>query len=247
MPSPAQLDAFALSAKTAYRDVYNTFERSAIDEGAAPTALSTECFTVSTKSQTVEVAGALKIEQLAGRRRAPGKSAPANARIAVVMSSKDIYAFDDTKPASQASYLQKVFVNVGYYNVTSKGGWQTLLGLHYDFDSRGATQAHPIFHVQMHDGSAGKGIAGMAHTPPINALTQQQVFDSVRIPTANMVGASALLKLSADHLSHDSFKTLLQRLRALAFFCNWRCNCSTLDDADSARGLLATGWYGMKA
>ncbi|MBK1714699.1 hypothetical protein [Rubrivivax gelatinosus] len=247
MPSQAQIDDFALSARTAYRAVYNTFERSALDEGAAPTALGNECFTVSTKSATVEVFGALKIEQLAGRRRAAGKAVPHNARIAVVMSSKDIYAFDDTKPANEGSYLQKAFVNVGYYNVTTKHGWQTLLGLHYDFDSRGATQAHPIFHAQMHDGSAGKGIVGLAHTPAINALTQQQVFDSVRIPTANMVGASALLKLSADHLSHDSFKTLLQRLRGLAFFCNWRCNCSTLDDANSARDLLATGWYGMKA
>lgn len=248
MPTQAQIDSFATAAATAYRAVYDTFERSATDEGASASPVRNDCFIVNkpNKHTTVEVLGALKIDRLPKSRRAPGKVAPAGDRIAVLMASKEIFGFDDTKPAAEASYLHEAFVNIGYYHVSTKG-WRALLGLHYDYSARGATQGHPLFHAQMHDGSASAGIAGLPVTPVIQPLPQSEVFGAVRLPTANMIGASALLKLSADHLSHDSFTTVLSRLRAQAFFKNWRCKCDTLDDADSARGLLAAGWYGSKA
>ena len=247
MPTQAQIDDFALAATTAYREVYNAFDRLATVEGAALQPIRTECFVVNKppKHSTVEVVGALRIERLSSRHRAAGEAAPATDRIAVLMSSRDIYAFDDAKPLAEASYLHEAFVDIGYYRVTSSG-WKTLLAVRYDYGGRGATQGHPIFHAQMHDGSAGEKIAKLPATPMISPLTQSEVFKGVRVPTANMIGASALLKLSADHLSHGSFTTVLQRLRGLAFFGNWRCNCSTLDDASSVRGLLASGWYGSK-
>lgn len=248
MPNQAQIDSFANAAATAYRAVYDTFERSATDEGASASPVRSECFIVNKAANysTVEVLGALSIDRLPKSRRGIGKTAPAGDRIAVLMSSREIFGFDDTKPAAEASYLHEAFVDIGYYKVSTKG-WRTLLGVRYDYSARGAMQGHPIFHAQMHDGSAGPKIAGLATTPVIQPLPQAEVFGHVRLPTANMIGASALLKLSADHLSHDSFTTVLKRLRAQPFFGNWRCKCDTLDDVDSARGLLATGWYGSKA
>ncbi|MCK4153488.1 hypothetical protein [Ralstonia pseudosolanacearum] len=246
MPTQAQIDSFAHTAATAYREVYNAFDRQATDEGASLQPIRTECFVVNKPKghSTVEVAGALRIERLSSRHRAAGKSAPAADRIAVVMSSHDIYAFDDAKPVAEASYLYEAFVDMGYYRVTTKG-WQTLFAVRYDYGRRGATQGHPIFHAQMSDGSVGKKIAQLPATPPILPL-RSEILNGVRMPTANMIGASALLKLSADHLSHGSFITVLQRVQGLAFFGNWRCNCSTLDDSNSVRGLLASGWYGCK-
>lgn len=241
------IDSFAHQANIAYRAVYNTFERSALAEGAALTPVRTDCFVVEAKvGRTVEVVGALKVEQLSRRHRANSKSAPVSDRIAVLMASKDIYAFDDALSTGKASYLQEAFVDIGYYKVSRKG-WRALLGVRYDFAGRGAREGHPIFHAQMHDGSAGRSLAALPTVPTIQPLPESEVFDQVRLPTANMIGASALLKLSADHLSHDSFKTVLQQMRGQTFFGNWRCNCSTLDDVDSARGLLATGWYAGKA
>lgn len=247
MPTQVQIDAFAQAATTAYREVHSVFDRSATSEGASLQPIRAECFVVNKPRghTTVEVVGALRIELLPSRHRAAGRTAPANDRIAVLLSSRDIYGFDDTKPADEASYLHESFVDVGYYKVTN-ANWQALLAVRYDYGARGAMQGHPIFHAQMHDGSAGKRILNMAATPNIQALPEKEVFELVRVPTANMIGASALLKLSADHLSHGSFTAVLQRLRALTFFNNWRCNCSTLDDVNSVRGLLASGWYGCK-
>jgi len=247
MPTQAHIDSFAKTASTAYGEVFNVFARCAAGEGVAIQPLRTECFTVNkpAKHSTVEVLGGLRIELLPGRHRAVGKPVPANELIAVLLSSRDIYGFDDTKPEAESSYLHEAFVDIGYYKVTNTN-WQALLGVRYDYGGRGATQGHPIFHAQMHDGSAGKRIQNMSATPSIQALPTKDVFQHVRLPTANMIGASALLKLSADHLTHPSFTAVLQRLRSLTFFNNWRCNCSTLDDVNSVRGLLASGWYGCK-
>ena len=247
MPAPAQIDTFAQAATTAYREVYNVFDRTATGEGASLQPIRAECFMVNKPRghTTVEVLGALRTELLPNRHRAAGRAAPANDRIAVLLSSCDIYGFDDTKPSDEASYLLEAFVDIGYYKVTNTN-WQALLAVRYDYGSRGATKAHPIFHAQVHDGRVGKRIANMAATPNVQTLPEKEVFQLVRVPTANMIGASALLKLSADHLSHGSFTAVLQRLRALTFFSNWRCNCSSLDDVNSVRGLLASGWYGSR-
>ena len=147
--------------------------------------------------------------------------------------------------ADRASFLDQAYVDIGYYRVVGST-WRTLLAVRYDFGLRGATEAHPIFHAQLHKGGAGDSIRNMPATPMIDPLPEREVLDTVRVPTANMIGASALLKLSADHLSHGSFTSVLQRVRGLTFFGNWRCNCSTLDDAGSVRGLLASGWYGSQ-
>lgn len=245
MPTQQQIDETARAANTAYGEVYNVFNRLALSEGASLQPIRAECFVVTKKPSSVEVAGALRIELLPRRHRAAGKTAPPADRIAVLLSSRDVYKFDDAKPAAEASYLDQSYVDIGYYR-TTRAAWQTLMGVRYDYGQRGAKEGHPIFHAQMHDGSAGQSILPMAGTPNIDPLPQKEVFDTVRLPTANMIGASALLKLSADHLSHPSFTSVLQRVRGLNFFGNWRCNCSTLDHADSARGLLSFGWYGAK-
>lgn len=248
MPTQNQIDDAAQAAKTAYGDIYNVFCRLASTEGASLRPIRSECFMVGKRVSGFEVAGALRIELLPKRHRAAGKIAPAADRIAVLMSSKDIYKFDDSKPSAEASYLDQSYVDIGYYHVPVRAGmaWQALLGIRYDFGVRGAKEGHPIFHAQICNGSAGSSIMSLSGTPCITPLPSKEVFDVVRMPTANMIGASALLKLSADHLSHGSFVAVLNRLRSLNFFGNWRCNCATLDHVDSARGMLALGWYGVK-
>lgn len=245
MPTPVQIQNTAQAAKHAYREVYNVFDRSAQSEGVALRPVFTDCFMVSEKPERFEVRGALRVELLPRRRRAGGKLVPASDRIAVLMSSRDVYKFDDSKQANEASFLDQAYVDIGYYRVVGTI-WRALLAVRYDFGQRGATGGHPIFHAQLHKGGAGDSIRHMPLTPTIDPLPEDKVLETVRLPTANMIGASALLKLSADHLSHGSFASVLQSLRGLAFFGNWRCNCSTLDDAGSVRGILAPGWYGSR-
>jgi len=247
MPTQKEIDDFAVLASQAYRAVYDVFERTASAEGVALKPLGRECFEVSKPPArtTVQVLGSLLVEQLPRKHVANGRTVPPQNRISVLLSSRDIYGFNDSEPSSNRSYLHESFVNIGYYRVTTKK-WVTLLSLRYDFGSRGATQGHPIFHAQLSNGQPGESISRLPTVPEITTLPSDEVYADVRMPTANMIGASALLKLAADHLTHDSFTTVLQKTQALPFFRNWRCNCSTLDNQDSVRGLLAMGWYGCK-
>jgi hypothetical protein len=242
------IEVFADAATASYRKAYAAFERSARLAGAdlAPLRPGGECFETKLGSgshTSVEVFGALKIERLPKRRR---ESNQPNSQdiVSVLMSSKEIYFFGG-RPALDNSFLAESFVSVSYYE-PRRTGWKTLLSVRYDYSCRGARGGHPIFHAQMGDGSPGENMAKLAGMPS-NIKLLEDHYEGVRLPTANMIGATALLKLAADHLPHRSFTPVLRSIQALSFFRNWRCNCETLDDVDSPRDMLSVGWYGCKA
>lgn len=241
------IEVFADAATASYRKAYAAFERSALQAGAdlAPLRPGGECFETKLGSgghTSVEVFGALKIERLPKRHR---ESNQPNAQdiVSVLMSSKDIYFFG-AKPALDNSFLAESYVSVSYYE-SRRTEWKTLLSVRYDYSRRGARGGHPIFHAQMGDGAPGDTLAQLPGMPP-NIKRLEDQYKEVRLPTANMIGATALLKLAADHLPHRSFTPVLRSIQALSFFRNWRCDCDTLDNIDSPRDMLSAGWYGCK-
>lgn len=235
-------------AKASYRKAYKAFERPALSVGASLTPLRAggECFEVDVGSGThksVEVLGALKIEQLPRRHK---QNRPNEQdRVNVLLSSKDIY-FYEKKPLTESRYLAESYVSISYYK-NSKSKWNTQLSLKYDYSGRGAQDAHPIFHAQIGDGSLTEQLAALLITPKQQDIQlQQNIYREVRVPTANVIGATALLKLAADHLPYNDFVPVLRNFRTLSFFKSWRCNFRSLDVPDSPRELLSCGWYACK-
>jgi hypothetical protein len=203
----------------------------------------TECFEVRQSAapftNRVEVHGGLMIEQLPFKRSQTAATAAASGRIRLLMNSFEIYKFKSAVIDPKSSFLYKSMVRIAYY----KGGstWKTLLCLRYDFAS--AKDAHPIFHAQMENGTldaATQALFSVAGT----IVPIQDIQHAVRIPTANMIGATALLKIAADHMSIQALRDLLIEARKVPFFKTWRCDCSTLDNVNSAKKMLALGWYG---
>lgn len=247
MATRPALDEFVSAAESAYRRSYAAFEVPAIAEGADLTPLGAggECFEVTAPrgSASVQVIGSLMIERLP-RRHKEGGPASVQDRVSVLVSSKDIYFFDQ-QPSLADRYLAESYVSIGYYKPQS-GKWKTELALRYDFGARGARGGHPIFHAQIDSGVPGPRMASLPGVPTATNIVPLPYYGHIRMPTANMVGATALLKLGADHLSQASFSTMLRTFQGLPFFKNWRCKCDTLDHVDSAREMLSSGWYGCK-
>ncbi len=245
MATSPQLNKFIQDAERSYQGSFSAFDREAQKGGATTLGLRAggSCFSASHRhvsgSDRVEVQGALKIERLPRRRRETNPSA--QGRINVLLSSRDVYGFIGP-PSIHTKQLRESYVSVAYY-VQKKAIWQTKLAIHYDYNQRGATQAHPIFHAQLGNGALGKNLVSLAGVPSVI----EEIVDplsTVRLPTAGMIGATALLKLAADHLSHSSFLVVLDSLRKPAFFKHWSCDHTTLDIPPHPPN--AVGWYSTK-
>lgn len=247
MATRPAIDTFVSAAESAYRKAYAAFEVPAIAEGAGVSPLGSggECFHVSAArgSASVEVIGSLMIELLPRRRKESGPANPQD-RVSVLMSSKDIYFFDQ-HPSLADRYLAESYVSISYYKRQNQK-WKTELSLRYDFAQRGARGGHPIFHAQIDTGIPSTRMASLPGVPAVTDIVPLPAYDRIRMPTANMIGATALLQLGADHLPQTAFITMLRTFQGIPFFRNWRCRCDTLDHVDSARELLSSGWYGCK-
>jgi hypothetical protein len=240
------IEIFIDQAKIAHRNVYENFRRAAVLENISlHEALSGEFYTVAKSSpshpNSVEINGAMRIERLPIRRR-EAKPSPRDPGIFVLMNSTEVFKFQG-KPEPENSFLYKSMVRMGYYQRTTEKKWRTLCCIRYDYDS--AHDGHPLFHAQMEEGVLTRDAARIFTGVP-EILPGPSIHTGIRIPTANVTGATALLKLAADHLPAKSFKEVLTVIQAQPFFNDWRCDCSSLDNVNSVRGLLSSGWYGGK-
>jgi hypothetical protein len=238
------LPELANNANVAYRKAFLGFQRHATRVATlTPLMAGGECFVAKPKGNGVEVVGALRVERLP-RDRSDNDANPREPRICVLLESRDIYKPDTIPPSGEASHLSYSTVRMGYYlPVDTK--WKALLGIRYDYDFRGARGRHPIFHAQFDNGLLHERSVGMfPNTPEIGKL--DDILQGVRVPTANVIGVTALLKLAADHLSLDCFEGVHAEIAALPFFQDWRCDLRTLDDPESPKKMLSWGWYGTK-
>jgi len=228
--------------KKAYKAVYSEFHLGVQQVGAiAKPRLNGECFNVGLAAgqvNSIEVRGALRIDNLPYKRKSVAPESPrANAGIFVLLDSLDMYKFRG-KPSADTSFLWGSNVRLVYY--ARKGQkWAPMLDVRYDFAK--AYDAHPIFHAQL-----GSGALDQEARRRFDAAEIESVLDThqtVRLPTANVIGATALLSLAADHLPLDRFAPMLSKVRSQQFFQNWRCDCSSLDIPLAESELLAMGWY----
>lgn len=245
MPKRSGIQIFIDEATRAHRNVYENFRRKAVSENVAVTpALSGEYFSVGTSSaehrDSVEIRSGVTIERLPYKRRDETSTAR-DPGIFVLMNSLEVFKFDG-KPIPENSFLYKSNVRIGYYK-RSKEKWQTLLCIRYDYQN--ARDAHPLFHAQLEEGPlSGDARHLFLNVPEIVGIPS--LHTRVRMPSANVIGATAMLTLAADHLSAKTFQEMVAVLKSQPFFSNWRCDCSSLDDADSIKGLLSNGWYGVQ-
>ena len=246
MPKPSAIDEFIDLANVAYRNVYDKFHLSAVRESANPVPkLAGSCFKVSQSPaphvNSVEVHGALLVNRLPYKRKqsSSGGAATASEGIHVILDSLDIYKFNGA-PSLKNSFLYKSNVHLGYY-VRQKTKWRPLLYVRYDFAS--AKDAHPLFHAQICEGALeGPSAQEFGEIPEIVDLLK--VHKSIRLPSANVIGATALVSLAADHLPINSFHEILHVVQKQPFFKDWRCDCTSLDVADSVTKMISSGWYG---
>lgn len=234
----------ANDANVAYRRAYAGFNRHAHTVAAiTPMLDGGECFVAKPLRDGVEVNGALRIERLP-RNRSDGEPNPREPRICVLFESRDFYRPDADGEHGEGRKLASSVVRIGYYRAVDST-WKTLLGIRYDYDFRGARGRHPIFHAQFDNGELHMRSAPLfPGLPKIDKLND--VLTGVRVPTANVIGATALLKLAADHLSLQSFLAVQTEIASLPFFKNWQCDLRSLDDPESPRQMLSCGWYGTK-
>ncbi|WP_159276036.1 hypothetical protein [Variovorax boronicumulans] len=234
----------ANDANVAYRKAFAGFNRHAHTVATiTPLLDGGECFVAKPLRDGVEVNGALRIERLP-RERSDGEPDPREPRICVLLESRDFYRPDADPDHGEGRKLAHSAVRMGYYKPV-KTTWKTLLGIRYDYEFRGARGRHPIFHAQFDNGELHeRSVRLFPNLPDIEKLGD--VLKGVRVPTANVVGATALLKLAADHLSLQSFLAVQNEIASLPFFQNWRCDLRSLDDPESPPKMLSCGWYGTR-
>lgn len=243
------LREFIQLSENAYNNVYTAFKRTAFLERATLLpAVGDQAFVAEAaqgKVNSVEVKGALRIDRLPYRRKEVAGSRGAdphpNDGINVVLDSLDIYKFDRDKPSLTNSFLYKSQVRVAYFK-RAQGKWKPHLCVRYDFAR--SYGSHPIFHAQLENGVPDASVRAMFPDLPEIAEPLDLHF-KVRLPTANVVGATALLSLAADHLPLTRFPDVLRAVRAQALFKAepWRCDCSSLDGGLAPQSMLASRWY----
>jgi len=243
------LKEFIQLSENAYNNVYTAFKRTAQAESASVLpAISDQAFVASAaqgQANSVEVKGALRIDRLPYRRREVAGSREDDLRhgggINVVMDSLDIYKFDLNQPTLANSFLYKSQVRLAYFK-RSKTKWKPHLCVRYDFAR--SYGSHPIFHAQLESGVPDASVRAMFPDLP-EVIDPLDLHFKVRLPTANVVGATALLSLAADHLPLTHFPTVLRAVRAQALFNTdpWRCDCSSLDGGLAPQSMLASRWY----
>ncbi len=242
MAQLTELQAAQERIKKAYKAVYSEFYIGVQQVGAiAKPRLNGECFNVGLATgqvNSIEVRGALRIDNLPYKRKNVAPESPrGNSGIFVLLDSLDMYKFRE-RPAADTSFLWGSNVRLAYY--ARKGQkWAPILDVRYDFAK--AFDAHPIFHAQL-----GSGALDHEERRRFDAAEIENVMDThqtVRLPTANVIGATALLSLAADHLPLERFAPMLNKVRGQQFFQNWRCDCSSLDRPLPEGEMLATGWY----
>lgn len=238
----SDVTGFVDKAQKSYDQVYEVFRRLATNEGTtADVGLNrTKAFQVSVDpliNDEVEIVGRVKLERLPYRHGTAVRAAP----IYVIIKSKERYKLKRGLLSTQHC-LVKAHVLTSYYSL-AKVDWKSILSVRYDFDD--ADQAHPIFHAQMEDGKPdaelGQLFPSLPKVDPVKI-----VHKGIRIPSANMIGATALLKLAADHLPTHYFVDVLKEIRKQQIFADWTYKCETLDDPESPKLLLSSGWYSTK-
>lgn len=245
----AVLDQFKKLADRAYNSVYQEFQWSAQVEGATlkPSASNGHAFvaldSAAPHRNSIEVHGALRLENLPRQRTRDPSVSKHEGGISVLMSSLDIYKFERSKPDLDESFLYSSNVRLGYYR-SSKDRWIPLLCVRYDFAKSHA--AHPLFHAQLEDGMPNAEVKAIF--PDLPKVTDPlQVHTNVRLPTANVVGATALLSLAADHLPLAKFPDILRAIRKQPLFSGaWRCECTSMDDGALPSRMLSSCWYSTK-
>lgn len=245
------LERFRQLIEKSYNNVYQSFEQSAYTEKTVmrPANAKQQPF-VASKSpsphkNSIEVRGALRIDNLPyQRKQTVGASKHANG-IDVLLDSLDIYKFHGDKPNLEESFLYCSTVRLAYFQRTEKK-WRPLLCIRYDFAK--SHNAHPIFHAQLENGIPAAEVQGLfSGLPEIDTKHALQVHTNVRFPTANVVGATALLSLAADHLPLARFPLVLKAVRDQKVFSDaWRFDCSSLDGGVPPQALLASRWYSSK-
>jgi hypothetical protein len=248
MAGKSVVEDFRLLAEKAYNETFIEFDRIARLAGVKlkPEILG-QTFVARksppTHRDSIEVQGLLRIENLPYQRKLNAGAQPTADRhsngIFVLMDSLDIYKFDG-KPSLENSFLYKSNVRVGYYRAT-KSKWSPLLCVRYDSES--AHQAHPLFHAQLETGIHTDRLRSIfSNLPEIDKPLI--IHEAVRVPTANVIGATVLVSLAADHLPLANFPDMLRAIRKRPFFkSKWRFNSQSLDDKESVCDVLSSGWY----
>jgi len=240
---------FTQLSENAYNNVYTAFARSAYLERVRLVPAVSKAFVAEQahgRKASVEVKGALRIDNLPYRRKeAAGTRSPSrfDDGIHVVLDSLDIYKFELDRPSLQNSFLYRSTVRVAYFK-RSKTKWKPHLCIRYDFAR--SNGAHPIFHAQMENGVPDPAVwAQFADMPEV--VDPLDLHTTVRLPTANVVGATALLSLAADHLPLAKFPEVLHAVRQQPLFNAdpWRCDCRSLDHGEPPETMLASRWYSM--
>ena len=243
------LKEFIELSENAYNNVYTAFKRTAyLEKAMVIPAIGDQAFVARAPTgqvNSVEVKGALRIDRLPYRRKevagAREEDSRHNGGINVVMDSLDIYKFDRDKPSLANSFLYKSQVRVAYFK-RSKSNWKPHLCVRYDFAR--SYGSHPIFHAQLENGVPDDAVRAMFPDMP-QVVEPLDLHFKVRLPTANVVGATALLSLAADHLPLSKFPDVLRAVRKQALFNTdpWRFDCSSLDGGVPPVSMIASRWY----
>lgn len=240
------LKKFITQTENAYNNVFKAFSQIAVHENTVTKSPYPGQMAFVAKQSaaphinSVEVEGALRISKLPYKRKLdPGTSKHANG-LEVLLDSRDIYKFADGKPDLETAYLYHSYVRVAYFRPTGRV-WSPLLCLRYDYAE--PSHSHPIFHVQLENGEPPAHVR--AFFPEVPALDKVlQVHENIRVPTTNMVGATALLSLAADHLPLKRFPQMLKAVRDQKLFGDvWRCDYSRLDDGHAPGPMLSSCLY----
>lgn len=241
------LNTFIKQTENAYNNVYKTFWQIAMTERTEfhPAFANGAAF-VARKSapeygNSVEVEGALRISKLPYKRKlTPGASKHANG-IEVILDSLDIYKFEDNRPNLSTAFLHHSYVRLAYYRPGAGDQWSPILCIRYDYAK--PSDAHPIFHAQLETGEFCPKAKDMFTVLP-KLKSTLTVHENVRVPTVNVVGATALLSLAADHLPLSRFPTMLQSVRAQKMFNDpWRCDYRRMDAGRAPGPMLSSCLY----
>lgn len=245
----SKIEEFRASAEKAYRKVYDSFFIKAVNFGYTLTpGLDTSCFVAKTspssaKHPYVEVNGTLRLDSFPVKRKKSHN--PRDPKITVLLISHDRYQFLGKSISKETSRLTESNVQLAYYSRVKGSEFKTLAAIRYDYSFSGACGAHPIFHAHLVGGEQEEG-EPLVHGLKINPIPKSSCLDSIRIPTANMIGPLVFLKLSADHLGQQAFEETLQDFRRNTFFGGRAFKLDSMDEAFPKPELCASTWYSSR-
>lgn len=251
----SKLEEFRASAEKAYRKVYDSFAIKAGNFGyTLTTGLNTDCFIAKASPNTanhpyVDVDATLRVDGFPMNRK--GRN-PKDPGITVLLISHERYHFFGRKISKETSRLTESNVRLAYYRRVKGAEFRTLAAIRYDYSNRGACAAHPIFHAQLESGEQLptelliEGIKPLIKDIKINPIPTTNLLAGIRIPSANMIGPVAFLKLSADHLGQQAFEETLQDFRSNTFFGGRSFKLDSMDVKFPKPELCASTWYSTK-